>query len=385
MAVSPTVATGIGGLRVVEVDPQADPRWAAFVAAHPAGLIYHHPAWLRVLEREYGQRPVGLVCQDAAGALQGVLPLLPTRGLPLHRGRPRGPRLASLPRTEVAGPLAHDRRAATALVKVAVERARCAPGRLLQLTTTDPDLDGSVGALTRTAWHLAYVLHLPGRPEDLRFGNSRNHAQIKRAANKAARSGVEVRPAKTEAELRAWYRLYLETLRWHVGPPRPYRFFAAIWHELRPSGMARLLLAVHTQGGERRLLAGSLYLMFGRTVFYAFNGRRGDDLSLRPNDAIHWRAIYDACAGGFHRYSFGETSEDNPGLNRFKSKWGTTTEQLYRYYSPWPAGGRAAGFDGTDPGVPRPTGRAHQLATNIWRRLPLPVTALAGEVIYRYL
>ena len=37
-------------MRVVEVDPQTDPRWEAFVAAHPDGLVYHHPAWLQALQ-----------------------------------------------------------------------------------------------------------------------------------------------------------------------------------------------------------------------------------------------------------------------------------------------------------------------------------------------
>src|SRR4030081_2543627 len=70
-------------LRVVRLDPRTDRRWAAFVRNHPDGLIYHHPNWLRVLIREYPADAIGLACEDMRGELRGVLPLVPTRGLPL--------------------------------------------------------------------------------------------------------------------------------------------------------------------------------------------------------------------------------------------------------------------------------------------------------------
>jgi hypothetical protein len=44
--------TRYSGLSVIEVDPESDACWQAFVAAHPDALIYHHPAWLRVLGEE---------------------------------------------------------------------------------------------------------------------------------------------------------------------------------------------------------------------------------------------------------------------------------------------------------------------------------------------
>src|SRR5438094_166073 len=57
-----------------------------------------------------------------------------------------------------------------------------------------------------------------------------------------------------------------------------------------------------------------------------------ESISLRPNDAIQWRAIHDACASGYRRFDFGEVMEDDHGLAEFKSKWGTQPLRLYRYY-----------------------------------------------------
>jgi CelD/BcsL family acetyltransferase involved in cellulose biosynthesis len=360
-------------LRITTVDPSLDRRWDAFVASRLDGLVYHHSTWLRALEREYGVRPLAFVCEGPQDEVLGILPLLQTRGLPMRRHADvTGARLSSLPRTPVAGPLAVDAVTLAAVVAAAVERTRAEPGVSLQLKAQTADLDASVKGLTRIAWRESYSVALPARPEDLRFGNSRNHGAIKRAVNKAAKSGVRVRAAESEVELRAWYRLYLEAMRWHAVPPRPYRFFLALWELLRPRGLMRLLVAEL----EGRLVAGSVLLMFGQTVFYAFNGRRRGDLSLRPNDALHWRALHDACAEGYRRYDFGEVPVGNEGLARFKSKWGTETALLYRYYYPPPEKVERVDAVGGS--------RGGQLARAAWRALPLRATAHLGDALWRY-
>src|SRR5690606_29721218 len=112
-------------------------------------------------------------------------------------------------------------------------------------------------------------------------------------------------------------------------PPRSYRFFGSLWRNLHPHGLMRLLVAEHQQNGKRRVLAGSIFLLFGRTVFYAFNGCRRDDLPFRPNDAIHWYAIQEVCRAGFQTYDFGEVAESDHGLAEFKRKWGAEPRRLY--------------------------------------------------------
>ncbi len=138
----------------------------------------------------------------------------------------------------------------------------------------------------------------------------------------------------------------------------------------------RLLLAKQYEAGRARLLAGSLFLMFGQTVFYAFNGRRREDLSLRPNDAIHWRAIHDACAEGFRYYDFGEVTKDNQGLAEFKSKWGAEPKWLHRYYYPAPRELEISMLESSS--------RAHQLLSTVWRRLPIKATVLLSDWAHHY-
>lgn len=366
-------------LRVIETNPETDPRWEVFLAKHPNGSIYHHPAWLAALRREYGQKTVCLVCEDAAHQVLGILPVLYTRGIPFGLGGAlAGRRLSSLPRTPVAGPLSIDSRATLALLREAIQRVASNPGVQLQIKAQDRELDGLSDELICTPWRLSYVLRLPGNSKEVfRISNSEARASVKRAVNKAIRSNVYTRPAETEAELSEWYRLYLDTMRRNIVPPRPYRFFSALWESMRPKGMMQLLLAEQQTMGRRRIIAGSIFLMFGRTVSYAFSGSRLQDLSLRPNDLIHWQAINDACRDGFELVDFGEVPEGDDDLARFKKKWGSETVRLHRYYYP---GSRHLNAVSGDP-------RSHWqlISSALWRRLPLAATAWLGNCVYAYL
>jgi len=376
----PSGAEAAVDLRVVDLDFRTDPRWDEFVSSHPDGLVFHHSAWLRTLEREYGSLFLALACEDAGRRIQGVLPLAVTRGLPFGLGGAgTRRRLSSLPRTPLAGPVAASRAALAALAEAAVERTRAEPGLLLQLKLSEPSLDGLVDGLVGAPWRLNYVLDLPAEPDAVRFGNSRNHARIRWAVNKATRSGVHVRPAETEAELRDWYSLYLDVNRWRLQPPRPYRLFRAAWELMRPLGLMRLLLAEQRAEGRSRIVAGSMLLMLGGTVFYAFNGRLREALALRPNDVIQWRAIHDAAREGFRRYDFGEVAQENRDLAAFKSKWGTDAQRLHRYYFPAPPD-VDAGY-----GSLESENLARRVGTRAWRWLPLRATAFVGDRIYRYL
>lgn len=378
MSVRPSQQPSPEALRIAETDSRFDQRWEAFVASHPEGLIYHHPLWLQALEREYGGRSLVLICEDAAGEIRGILPLHETLGLPFDVGRQvTRRRLASLPRTPMAGPLALDAPATVALVRAAVNRVRKEPGLRLQLKLWSNHLDGLLDDVVGSPWRPSYLLELPEDPGQLRFGSPKNHLRIRSQVNKVARLGVRVRPAESEGELRAWYRLYLDTMREHAVLPRPYRFFRALWELLRPRGLMRMLLAEQVEGAEVRLLAGSIFLPFGRTFVYAFNGRSRDALPLAPNDAIQWQAIHDACSEGFRRYDMGEVADGNRGLAHFKSKWGTQPREMYRYYCPPHRESGAHSGDG--PGLLR------RLMAPVWRRLPLSATVLLGDRIYRYL
>jgi hypothetical protein len=189
--------------------------------------------------------------------------------------------------------------------------------------------------------------------------------------------GVTVRPAQGDADLRQWYQAYLETMRRNVLPPRSYRFFAALWSTLRPAGMMEVLVAEYGESSKKKIIAGSIFLMFGQTVSYAFNGMCRKWSSLRANDAIQWQAINTACQKGFKFFDFGEVPDGHEQLAKFKSKWGALPTRLFRYSYPAPQ------ISVTQP--INSHGYASLLAEGIWKRLPLTATAWIGDRVFSYL
>ena len=136
----------------------------------------------------------------------------------------------------------------------------------------------------------------------------------------------------------------------------------------------QLLLAEQESKGQRRIIAGSIFLMFGRTVSYGFNASALRDLSLRPNDLLHWQAINEACRSGFRFLDLGEVPEGDDDLARFKRKWGAEPVRLHRYY--YPGSRDLDGVSVESGGYPQLISRA------LWRRLPLAATAWLGDRIY---
>jgi hypothetical protein len=366
-------------LNVFNVDPHSDSRWQEFVLAHPEGTVYHHPKWIRVVEQEYGQRSEHLACTDKSGNFLAIMPMLYTRGLPFGLGgSTAGKRLSSLPRTPLAGPLSCDRDATAALLRAAVAKTGQEPGTQIQIKAFGEQLDGLINGLVTTPWRLCYVLTLPDPSKGpFRIADGQERAKVKWAINKAAKLGVTVRTAESKTDLRRWYRVYLETMRRNAVPPRSYRFFSALWDAFQPCGMMELLLAELPEGDQKTVIAGSIFLTHGSTVSYVFNGMDRKHSSLRANDAIQWNAINAACERGFRFFDFGEVPEGHTELARFKSKWGAQPTRMHRY---------ALAANPTPNGTSdESSGRIQSLVEQVWRRLPLGVTAQIGDWLYSYL
>jgi hypothetical protein len=381
---------------IVEVDFRRDSRWLEFISSHPDALIYHHPAWLSTLEAEYGQRCVSLACEDAHGRFRAVLPLFFTKGLPFKLGAMiTGRRVSSLPRTPIAGPLAATEESAIAIVEHAAKMASSQPGAKLEIKTHVPNLEKSVPLLSCVIWRPTYVEELPPLAEGeqwesfceklrlpractscegcrrLRFGNAKRQHRVNWAVNKALKLGLRVREAEREEDLRQWYPLYLLAMRHNAVPPRSYRFFRALWSSLRPIGAMKLLLAEREKDEQIRIVAGSILLQFGRTVFYAFTGCAPEDFCLHPHDILQIEAIRGACRSGFRWYDFGEVTEDHEALAQFKTKWGGDPTPLFRYYYPAPK--------------TEISGQENKLGASLrkmWRKLPPKATAVLGDFIY---
>ncbi|UCH65119.1 MAG: GNAT family N-acetyltransferase [Ignavibacterium sp.] len=371
--------SNVQSLTVKEANADIDEKWIEFISNNSQATIYHHPLWLKIIEKETGQKVLRLICSDENDNIHGLFPLQNTKGFPFGLGGVPGTRrLASLPRTPVGGPLVSNVKATNLLIKKATDIVTNEPDYLLQIKSFDPNINNGVGTLFKYFWREVYIKEIPDFPDEIRYGKSKNHAKIKWAVNKAEQNNVIHRTAQTEDDLKKWYHLYLDTMRLHATPARSYSFFQNLCEILRPEGLMELVLAELEESDKNTVIAGSVLFFYNKTVTHAFSGssRIRKHIELRPNDLLHWYAILDAQKNSFKYYNFGEVSKDNIGLATYKKKWDTERISMYHYYFPNPAQFLEGDLD---------SGTVGSIKAKIWQMLPLRITAKIGQIVYKNL
>jgi hypothetical protein len=353
-------------------------KWQTYVENHPDTHIFDHPLWFSALEHEYNRKGCVLASLDNYDNIKGILPLLPTIGLPLKLDSlVTTRRYSSLPRTPLGGLVADDEFVSEALLNEAISRVDSRRGKtFLQLKSYSSDLNKRNSQIQRVPWRSSYVMCLPDDPSKIRFGDKKHHHRVKWAVNKARKLGITVRKATNEEDIKKWYDLYNNTMRWHVVPVRPYRFFKFLWEKLHHKGLMTVLLAEIDNESGKKLLSGSFFLHFNNTFFYSFNGRCQEGLVSHANDLIQWEAIHLAVGFGYSKYDMGEVSSNNSSLEHFKTKRGCCAKPIYHYYYPLDEKMKEREIDISED---------VRMRKIIWRKVPLFITMQWGILTNRFL
>jgi len=334
----------------------ADPRWADFVAGHPAATPFHHPDWGRLVAGCYGFRAFALAISDATGRIRAGLPVVEVRHL---HGEPKW---VSLPFTDYCPPLS-TRQEEPQLV-CAIQRASRAAG--VRRVEVRAPLEGA-SAPGRAA--LRHVLALDGDPARVYAGFHRS--QVQRNIRRAEREGLTVRQAAHQQDLvGTFYQLHLRTRRRQGVPVQPRRFFRLLWESVISTGLGSLLIVE----ASARPVAAAVLLAWNGTVIYKFGASDASAWSLRPNHLLFWHAIRTACDQGYEWFDFGRTDIGQEGLRRFKLSWGAVEQPLI-YGS---LGGR------TEPAQAK-EGMGAQVLGPVIRHGPLLLCRAVGETLYRYI
>lgn len=177
-----------------------------------------------------------------------------------------------------------------------------------QHSKTDSDFFTEMG-YERTE-HFTHLLQTNGDIDTLwRAYNKR----VRGAVRKAEKSGVIVREAETEAELTAFYAMYLTTVKRLGGTPKPLSLMRALMQH----NLAKLAIATY----DDTIIAGLLYLHFNRTVTLWCEASVPEFLQYRPNNAIFHDIITWACEEGYDWVDFGASPPENRGLIAHKEQY----------------------------------------------------------------
>jgi serine/alanine adding enzyme len=365
-----------GGVRLGEVDAYSDPRWDAFVRRHPRATANHLGAWARILEQAYGFKPRYLTLTDESGAIIGVMPLVYARGLV------SGPRLNSLPALRWAGPLAATLEQEAELLTAACELVRTGKPKRLAVVTANGGHEGLVADLGLNPQSPSWRLTLPSDPAEYRRNLKKRSKGCFYDVKKAWASGVTVREARSTADLRTFYRFYLQTMRRRRALPRPFKKMSLASELLGPE-IVRLSIA-ELDGVP---VAGLLCHVFNGMVEAMYQASDERYLSVHPNHALYDHAIVTAIEQGLDYFDFGGAWPDE-SLASFKRRWGAEPVERFGYAYPAGADESEEGSEGAGASaLIRAQARIFEggrVVSWSWNRVPLPVTRLIGELVWKY-
>lgn len=351
--------------------------WDARLSKHPGATIFHTAAWARTLVETYRFRPRYLT-QRLAGHVVGLLPLMQTGT------RFTGRHEVSLPFTDSCPPLLPDPprapldpvpKGATAPADSLTSRAGHEPLLAAALRLAGSDGCRSIELRDCEPWatglqpSVVFLGHTVPLSESLDEQLSRCSPSMRRALRKAERSPLRLKEGRDLADVEAYYDLHCQTRQRHGLPPQPFDFFRNLHRHVLQAGLGFVVLAM--DGDDA--VAGAVYLGFGRKALYKFGASSESHLELRPNNLVLWQGIRRCAELGFSALDLGRTSLDNEGLRRFKLGLGGE-ERLIHYVRQDVKSGRI---------VATPD-RAHGWHTQIFRRLPRPLSRALGRLLYRF-
>ncbi|MHC4568451.1 MAG: GNAT family N-acetyltransferase [Planctomycetota bacterium] len=350
----------------IVIDPTVDTRWDDFVAAHSHGWICHLAGWKKVLEGTFPHmRGHYLVLLDKdTKTIRAGLPVFEVTSWIT------GTRLVSIPYATLSDPLVSSAEDFGKLFESVLELSKQVRASYIQIRShnSQPLIRDQRVAGTYVYKH--HYLQLSEDPERLRKNFHRTC--VRQRISRAIKSGLTLRTADSESNLRDFYRLYVLSRKRLGLPPQPYVFFRLLWKIFLGSGRIHVLLAL--KGSKP--VAASMLLKFKDRVSVEWMVSDSKYRDLSPNHYLFWEAMKNAWDEGFKIFDFGRTSRHNHPLMDFKTRWGTKIVDLPNYYYP-----RALSAKLAEP----ESSQSYRLMSAVLRRAPLCVTIPIGRFCYRHL
>ncbi len=345
---------------VIEVrilNPLSGLDWDRLAISHVDSNFFHSAAWARVLCKTYRQTPFFLHFFDANKSL-ALLPLMEVASALTGR---RG---VSLPFSDFCQPLMFDGWRDELLIEKLLELGRERKWRYFELRGGSETLPASTPAAMK---YYGHRLNLTIGIDEL---FARFQSSVRRAIRKGEKTGLTVEVTNSRQGVIDFYRLHVRTRTRHGAPPQPLSFFLNIHEEIINADLGFVILA---KSGTR-LVAGAVFFHTGKAALYKFGASDERAQEFRGNNLVMWEGIKRLVRNGLKTLHLGRTSLDDDGLRRFKLSWGTE-EEIIEYF-------RFA----LRPNV---WVNSHQDAAEfpkqLFRRLPLPLSRLAGALIYPHL
>jgi FemAB-related protein (PEP-CTERM system-associated) len=328
--------------------------WDGFVLDHPEATVYHLESWRDVLQKVYGLETRYLSARSG-GRVMGILPLARV-GAPFL-----GRRLVSLPYHMYGGLIAEGEEAKACLLEAATGVARDLGADVIELRNR---------SLVDSSWvsredKVSVVLDVPEDPEVLWKSLS---AKVRNQCRKGEKEGLtcEVNPP---GALEDFYGIMVTNMH-RLGSPVHAREFFAAARDTFPDRSR-----IHVVRSDGSPVAAGFTLSFREKVEIPWASSLWEYNRVCANMFLYWNILRDSIEQGARVFDFGRSTKDS-GTHKFKLQWGGKEVPLhYQYWTGTEAEEAPAGTQG----------KAFQVASRVWSRLPVRVTRVLGPHIVRRL
>jgi FemAB-related protein (PEP-CTERM system-associated) len=320
--------------------------WNRFVMSSEDGSLCHLTGWADVVENTLGHKPFRLVA-ERGNRITGVLPVS------WVGNRIFGDCLVSSPLAVYGGICAEDRESHDSLLQAGKELAGNLDVRYLELRNrTEPFAEDLPGR----DLYVTFTQDLSAGPDKLLAGLPRDTRYMVRKSMKNGLDWTE------DISLDEFYELYARSVHRLGTPVFAKELFIRLKREF--SNNCRIF---GIRKGAKAIASVFCFYFRDRVMPY-YGGSLAEYNRDAPNNLMYWKLIEQSCQESLRTFDFGR-SKKGTGSFVFKSSWNMTMTDLpYRYVL------------NTAAEVPRmsPVDGKFQTATELWKRLPYPVTKIVG-------
>lgn len=327
-------------------------RWDGYAKSQPGSTHYHEWVWREIIEETFGHQGFYLAAVDG-GEIQGVLPLVQMKS------RLFGRSLVSVPFSSYGGILAHSDSARSALIAEAERLARELGVRHIEMRQ---------GASAEVPWRdstskLTMEVSLPSKADALWNGLS---SGMRNKVRNARKQGLRVEWGKTN-NVDVFYRIFARNMRDLGTPVYPRNWFENLTRRMPED------VHIVTLWDEAEPVAAGLVIVHGGIAEFPWSSALRESRKKYSAVLMYWELLEWAVNNGYHTVDFGRSSPGS-GTHEFKRHWGAKERPLHWYY--WLA--RGTEIPGLHADNPK-----FRLATQVWRRLPVPLANWLGPHIVR--
>ncbi len=339
-------------LNLIQINPLISSSWGEALSNNPNPQFFHHSFWLKTLIDTYRFKPLCFMIQSDKGY---TIPFLVVTTL---KGKKKAVALPFSDGCDIqCGNIRHDELVAT-LLSIAKQE------KLDRL-----DFKGTSSFQPSFEPSHSYYGHKLQLTKDEKKLWKNLASSKQRNIKKAQREIITVTFNNNLQSMREYYRLHCITRKRHGLPPQPVRFFDAIHENIISKGYGEVALGY----AEKSAIAGAIYLFSGSEVLYKFGASDKNLQHMRVNDLLMWDAINRYAQKGFKTFSFGKTEKFHEGLCRFKEGFGAERVVMDDYC-----------YDVLTGNLIKDAPSVHGIHNKIFRRMPVPLLKLCGEILYRF-